>query len=134
MARQFFVLISDAVRARAASAMAAAPNGSRVEIKGPTRSLPQNDLMWARLTEIAEKIEWHGMKLSADDYKDILTAGLRKTRIVPNMDGDGFVALGMRTSDMTTPEMAVFLDLIDAFAAQNGVIFTDLPPKAEIRR
>ena len=134
MTRQFFILINSAVRARAAAAIAAAPNNARVQVRGPTCSLDANALMWSRLTEIARQIEWHGMKLSADDYKDILTAGLRKTRIVPNMDGDGFIALGMRTSDMTKEEMGVFLDLIDAFAAQNGVVFHEPPPKAEIRR
>lgn len=98
-----------------------APEGTRVEFKKPVRSIPQNDLMWARLTEIARHVDWYGKKLTPDDWKDMFTAALRAPRAVPNLDGTGFVVLGQRTSDMTVEEMTNLLDLIDAFAAQHGV-------------
>lgn len=98
-----------------------APPGTRVEFKKPVRSIPQNDLMWARLTEISRHVTWYERKLSPDDWKDIFTAALRSPRAVPNLDGTGFVVLGQRTSDMSVEEMTNLLDLIDAFAAERGV-------------
>lgn len=81
--------------------------------------------MWARLTEIARQVEWYGQKLSADDWKDVFSASLRRTRVVPGLDAGTFVPLGMRTSDMTKEEMGDLLTLMEAFAAERGVVFHD---------
>jgi len=96
-----------------------------VEFKAPKRSLPQNDLMWSRLTEISQQVVWHGQKLSPDDWKDIFTVSLRKARVVPGIDPGSFVLLGLRTSDMSKEEFTNLLDLIDAFAAEHGVTFKE---------
>jgi len=98
-----------------------APDGTRLEFKQPKRSVDQNALMWARLTEIARQVEWYGQKLSADDWKDIMSASLRKARVVPGLEPGSFVPLGMRTSDMSKEEMGMLIDLIDAFASERGV-------------
>ena len=67
----------------------------------------------------------HGLKLSPEDWKDVFTASLKKARIVTNLDGDGFVQLGLRTSDMTKEEMSNLIDLIYAYGTQNGVTFSE---------
>jgi len=123
MGRALVIIASDADRSKLHAWIAKAPWNTRVEFKGPKRSIPQNDLMWSRLTEIAENVVWYGQKLSADDWKDVFTASLRKARVVPGLDAGSFVPLGMRTSDMSKEEMTALLDLIDAFAAQQGVEF-----------
>lgn len=102
-----------------------APTGTRVEWRGPRRRTTQNDLMWARLTEIARQVKWYGQKLTADDWKDMFTASLRKARVVPGLDPGTYVPLGMRTSDMDKEEMSALLDLIDHFAAENGITFNE---------
>lgn len=112
-------------RKSAVSAIVNAPLNARVEISDAKRSLPQNDLMWQRLTDLSNQVDWYGNKLTPTDWKDVMTAGLRKSRVVPNMDGDGFVQLGLHTSDMTKEEMTALLDLMDAFGAQHGVKFKD---------
>lgn len=109
---------------RALRWIAQAPHGTRIEFKPPRRSNDQNALMWARLSEIARQVDWYGEKLSAEDWKEILSASLRKQRAVPGVDG-GFVVLGLRTSDMGKAEMSELLELIGAFAAQHGVTFHD---------
>lgn len=101
-----------------------APDGCVVTFKEPTRSLEANAAMWAKLGEIAEQVVWYGKKLTAEDWKIVLTASLRQTRVVPTIDGDGFVPLGMSTSKMSVKEMGALLDLIDAFGAQQGVVFS----------
>lgn len=77
--------------------------------------------MWVMLTRISESVVWHGQKLSADDWKDVFTAALRRARVVPGLDHGSFVPLGMRTSDMTKDEMGDLMELIQAFADERGV-------------
>lgn len=102
-----------------------APEGTRVEFKPADRRTPaQNDRLWAMLDDIAAQVEWYGKRLSAEDWKDVLSASLRKARVVPTIDGDGFVPLGMRTSAMTKAEFGALLDLAEAFGAQQGVEFS----------
>lgn len=123
MGRALVIIASAADRQKVAHWAAKAPWNTRVEFKGPKRSIPQNDLMWSRLTEISQNVVWYGQKLSPDDWKDIFTASLRKARVVPGLDAGSFVPLGMRTSDMSKDEMTALLDLIDAFAAEHDVTF-----------
>jgi len=121
MTRATLILHNDPAREKAAHWCRNLPVGTKVEFKAPRRSLDQNALMWSRLSEIAQQVEWYGVKLSAEDWKDVLSASLRKARVVPGIDPGTYVPLGMRTSDMTKEEMTNLLELIAAFAAQQGV-------------
>ena len=95
-----------------------------VEVKPLTRTIQQNDLMWAILGELSQQVVWHGQKLTPDNWKDVLTAALKRQAVVPGIDG-GFVVLGQRTSKMTVKEMNEVIELAYAFGAQNGVKFKD---------
>lgn len=125
MGRALLTLNTAADRAKATAWIAKAPDGTRVEFKASKRSLPQNDRLWAALTEISQQVEWYGQKLSAEDWKDMFTASLRKARVVPGIDAGSFVPLGMRTSDMSKQEFSDLLELINAFAAQQGVLLKE---------
>jgi hypothetical protein len=94
-----------------------------VEIKPETRTLTQNARLWAMLTDVAKQVDWYGRKLSAEEWKHVMTASMTKQDVVPGIDG-GFVVLGKSTSKMTKPEMSELQDLIEAFGAQQGVRFT----------
>ena len=52
MSRALLILSNPTVRARAINWIKNVPDGTRVEFKEPKRTLPQNDRMWAMLTEI----------------------------------------------------------------------------------
>lgn len=92
--------------------------GTRVEFKASKRTLPQNDRMWAMLTDVATQVKWHGLVLGAEDWKLIFLAGLnREIRIVPNIDGTGFVNLSRSSSDLDKSEMTDLIELIFAFGA-----------------
>lgn len=102
------------------------PWGTRVEFKERKRSIPQNDRMWAMLTEIAQQLAWHGMKLSAEDWKLVFLDALkREVRMVPNIEGNGFVNLGRSSSDLSKAEMSDLLEIIAAFGARHGVTFKE---------
>ncbi|MBV5266963.1 MAG: recombination protein NinB, partial [Burkholderiaceae bacterium] len=78
------------------------------------RSLEQNRMMWANLEDIAQQVVWYGVKLTKDEWKDVLTAALKKQKVVPGIEG-GFVVIGARTSKMTVPEMTELIELSTAF-------------------
>lgn len=76
------------------------------------------------LTDIAKQVPWHGLRMRPDDWKLVFLDGLkRETRMVPNMDGDGFVSLGWSSSDLSKSEMSDLIELIAMFGAKHGVKF-----------
>ena len=100
--------------------------GSRrwvLTIRPETRSLQQNALLWATLTDISQQVDWYGRKLTPENWKHVFSAALKKQDVVPGLDG-GFVVLGLSTSKMTVGEMAELQELMEAFGAENGVRFT----------
>jgi len=111
---------SDADRERVGRWGMKAPVGMRVVFKQARRSVDQNALMWSLLSEISRKVKWHGEKLTADEYKDLFSAALKKSRAVVGIDG-GVVFLGQHTSSMTKQEFSDLIELIYAFAAQHNV-------------
>jgi len=81
--------------------------------------------MWANLEDIAQQVIWYGQKLDKQEWKDVLTAGLKKQKIVPGIEG-GFVVIGARTSKMSIAEMNELIELTTMFGAQQGVKFRAL--------
>jgi hypothetical protein len=122
-ARVFFLVHAEA-RKRALEAIQAAPEGVEVRIKPPNRTSAQNRLLWATLADLSEQAMWHGHKLTPTEWKDLLSAGLRKQRAVPGIDG-GFVVLGERTSQYTKQEMSDLIELAHAVGIPLGVQFKD---------
>lgn len=109
-------------------AMLIAGHKMRLDAGKATRSSEQNAAMWAMLTDISRQMRWpvNGSMewLTPEEWKVILSAGLkREQRIAAGMDG-GWVVLGQRTSRMTKAEMSELLELIQAFGAQKGVKFS----------
>lgn len=126
MSRAVITLRGTADRERATRWIAQAPFGTRVEFKAVKRTLAQNDRLWAMLTDVATQLAWHGVKLRPDDWKLLFLDALkRELRIVPNIDGTGFVNLGRSSSDLSKNEMSELIELIFAFGAQHNVIFND---------
>lgn len=106
----------------------AAPADHVCTIKQKTRTLEQNALMWALLGDLSKQVNWYGQKLTSDEWKDVLSASLKKQKVVPGIDG-GFVVIGARTSQMTKREMSDMCELIYAFGAEQDVIWTKDEPK-----
>lgn len=126
MSRYLISVRTDADRERACAWATKAPAGMRIEFKETKRTLPQNDRLWAMLTDVATQLPWHGVKLSPNDWKLLFLDSLkRELRMVPNLDGDGFVTLGRSSSDLSKAEMTDLIELIGAFGANHGVVFHD---------
>lgn len=125
MSRALVTIRQEADRDRVAQWAAKAPIGTRVEFKASKRSIPQNDRMWAMLTDVATQLAWHGSKMSPDDWKLVFLDALkREVRTVPNIDGTGVVSL-TRSSDLSKDEMSDLMELIAAFGARHDVKFAE---------
>lgn len=117
----------DGVLALLCSEVEGAARKVHIIVRDPTRSLEQNDRMWAMLTDVSKQVQWpvNGkmQKISPEDWKHIFSSSLsRESRVAQGLDG-GFVLLGERTSRMTKRELSDLMEMISAFGAERGVVF-----------
>lgn len=122
--RRIFRLVTREVRARCIDFISRCPDGVMVKVEPERRSLEQNSKLWPVLGDIAAQVEWYGQKLADSEWKDVLTAALKRQKVVPGIDG-GFVVLGSSTSRMSKSEMSELLELAMAFGTQRGVEWSD---------
>lgn len=122
--KRTLILAHPEARRRAMAAVADAPPGFVVTIAPPSRNSAQNARLWAMLTELSEQVVWHAQRLTKEEWKDVMTAGLKRQKVVPGMDG-GFVVLGSSTSKMSKAELSELMELIAAFGAERGVEFAE---------
>lgn len=126
MPKKIFFLANENVRERAIEFVAHAPIGKIVEIKDKSRSLDQNAAQWPILDAFAEQLEWpvNGSmsKLSAEEWKDILTAAFHNetARLAMGLNG-GVVMLGLRTSKMNKKRFSEWLDFLHFVASERGI-------------
>ncbi len=121
------VIRTEKDRSEAADWLAKAPIGSRVTFKGPTRTLPQNDRMWAMLTDIVkQKKEIDGRTFATEEWKAIFMEALgHEQRFLPSLDGKRFVPLGQSSSDLTKEDMSDLIEYLFAWGAENNVRWSD---------
>lgn len=126
---QSYFLTGEAFRTNAIKAI----NALEIKEKSPfvvtiseqKRSLAQNAKLWAMLGEVAHQVCWHGRYLHAEDWKHIFTSSLKKMDVVPNIENNGFVVIGLSSKNMTKKEFIDLIELINAFGADNNVKFSD---------
>lgn len=121
-----FNIINDQVRNNCIEAIKAIMFDSNmvVEIKKRTRTLDQNSLLWAMLTELERQVPiYHGIEMTKEMYKDLFTGSLKGCQFVPAVGGYGMVGIGGSSSKLTTAEMADLITLIEMFGAENNVKF-----------
>jgi hypothetical protein len=117
-----FRISSEQVRMRIVSAVMEAPIGHTVRISEPPRSLEQNALLHALLTEIADSEEWAGQKWDVETWKRLLIAAWsraerRSIPALPALDGHGVDIVYKPSSSLTRSEMTSLIDYIQAWRA-----------------
>ena len=126
MSRALLILDSPMSRAKAANLIGRAPTGTRVEFKGARRTLPQNDMMWSLLTDVASQKEHGGRRYTPDQWKVIMMHACgREVQFIPSLDGTTFIPWGQSSSDLSKGEMNDLIEFILSWGAQNGVVFGD---------
>ena len=118
--KQQFHLVNDAIKQNAINFIRELPVDARhpliLDIKEMTRTLEQNKKMWPLLKDLSDQVVWFGNKYDSDDWKDLITALVAKSkkqeqRMAPGLDG-GVVMFGQRTSKMTVREMVEVIEAI----------------------
>lgn len=88
------------------------------------RSNAMNAKMWPMLEDIAKKVIWFEQKHTKEDWKDILSAAWKGQKLVPGING-GFVALGVRTSNISKPDFSEFIESLYAFGSEHEVEWSE---------
>lgn len=107
------------------AAVADAPDGWRVKVEPPKRSLMQNDRLHAELAEVAATVEWAGKKRDLETWKRLITAAWLRARgeqieLLPALDGHGVDVVFRKTSTLTKSEMSELLEFLMAWKAEHG--------------
>ena len=124
--RALFVLWDASTRKRAVAAVLEAKENSRVEIKGPRRTLDQNSKMWSMLTDVSRQKTHMGQHYDPDGWKHLFAHACgRETRFIPALDGRGFVAIPLSTSDLSVSEMSDLIEFMYAWGAENGIVWSE---------
>lgn len=115
-------------RSLAMETLRKAPDGIVVTFSEPTRTLEQNGAQWPILEAFARQLQWpvNGQMvwMSADEWKDVLTAAFEResVRLAMAFDGPGVVMLGQRTSQYGKRKFSEWLEFLHAAAASRGVV------------
>lgn len=131
MTRALITINSKSDCERAARWAMHARAGMRIEFKEAKRTLPQNDRMWAMLTDIAAQREHAGRKYTPDQWKILfMHACGREVQFIPSLDNSTFIPWGQSSSDLSKAEMTDLIEFMLAWGAENGVVFPDQSAEA----
>lgn len=132
MSRALIVINGNVDRQKAAAWAHKAPVGTRIEFKAAKRTLDQNSLLWAALTDVAQQATHMGQKYTPDEWKILfMHACGREVRFLPGLDEKTFVPWGQSSSDLSKQEMTDLIETIFAWGASHGVIFNDNSPPSQ---
>ena len=121
MANPTIILNSRAERAQAASWVQNAPTGTVVTYKKPGRTIPQNDRMWAMLTDVARQATHNGNRYSPDQWKCLfMHACSHEVAFMRGLSGE-FFPVGFKSSKLSKQQMGELMDFMEAWCAENGV-------------
>lgn len=108
----------------------------RMEIKNETKSREQEEKYHAMIGEIATQAQHLGAKWSAEDWKRLLVdlfakeTRLQGGKIIPSLDGQGIVQLGLQTRNFTKEQAMEFITFLEAWGTNNGIIFEKMAQEA----
>lgn len=98
----------------------------------PGRSGQQNKMFHAILGQIARQASHLGSTWTTEDWKRLhlhnfcKERGLPAGQIVPALDGQGVVQLGLQSRKLTKEEAIEFTEYLMAWCAQNGVTISEV--------
>lgn len=97
-------------------------------MKSQKRSLQQSARLWAIASDIAKSgHEWGGIKLSKNNWFRLLTAAVYGQKMVPDLNGNGFVFVDARTSRMTNAQISEVIAFAEAWCAEHSIELSDEP-------
>lgn len=100
-----------------------------VRVREDAHTDAQRRLLHAALHEIAEQVVWHGERLDAATWKELLTAAQTGERVIPGIYG-GLVRVGASTRGRSKRWYGDLIEFAFAFGAEQGVTFRTRRPAA----
>lgn len=101
----------------------------RVEISQCTskRSIEQNAMFHAICGDISQQLQWCGKTLDTEAWKRLLVdawaraEGKVQAQVVPSLDGQSVVNLGIQTRRLTVGQMADLITFAQAYCVEHDV-------------
>jgi hypothetical protein len=123
-------LTGQIARAAAIRRIREAPDGYVVTIKAPTRTLDQNALLHAVLSDISKQAKYLGSYRSVEFWKGLFVSGWeiatgRKPLIVPGLEGE-FINIRESTTTLSQKKLSELVEYIEAWCAMNDVVLRDV--------
>ncbi len=115
----------------------AAPEGHVVRISEPVKKREQEEKYHAMIGDIAKQCMFMGQRWDSEDWKRFLVDAFAKVmrdagtplhhdgRVVPSLDGQRVVQLGIQTRKFYVKEAAEFIEYLYAYGEENGVQWTE---------
>jgi len=101
-----------------------APDDAVVNIREATRTLDQNALMWAMLSDIS-RAQPEGRKHTTEVWKALFMHALdHEVRFEMGLNGEPF-PVGFRTSHLSKQQMADLITFIAEYGDRHGVRWTE---------
>lgn len=102
-----------------------------IEVREKHRTLEQNAKLHAMLSDIARQKEFGGQKRTIEQWKMIFISGHRiatggTAEMAVGLEGE-VINLRESTAQMGVQRLASLISYIDAWAAENGVVFKTPP-------
>lgn len=101
-----------------------APVNAVVNVREPTRTVDQNDKMWAMISDIA-RAKPEGRRHTPDDWKAIfMNACGWECQFLEGLDGRPFPK-GFRSSRLTKSQMANLITYIQEYGDRHGIDWSE---------
>jgi len=132
-----FRLAHDLARKSCAQYVMYAPDGWDVTFSEPRRSNDQNSKMHAMIADIAKQAKFMNQKMDADDWKRLLIDAFAKAmrdagtplhhdgRVIPSLDFERVVQLGIQSSGFYKSEASEFIEYLFAWGAKRGIVWKE---------
>jgi hypothetical protein len=140
MDKQLYRLVHPTARQLASRACIHAPDGFIVEIKAPTKSSDQQAKYHAMFADVAAQVPFMGSMRDLETWKRLLVDAFARVKaaegdpvqgvgaIIPNLDGTGFVQLGVQTRKFSKRHASEFIEFLYAWGAEHDVKWKDPAP------
>jgi hypothetical protein len=131
------VITGEAARKAICRHVLAAPEGYVVKISEPKKKRAQEEKYHAMIGDIAKHCTFMGRRWDEEDWKRLLVDAFAKAmrdagtplhhdgRVVPSLDGNRVVWLGIQTRYFRVAEAANFIEYLYCYGAEHGVEWSE---------
>ena len=135
--KRVFILAHETARRRAQEYIWDAPDGYRVEVSEPKKKRIQEEKYHAQIGDIAKCCTFMDNKQHRDDWKRLLVDAFAKAmrdagtplhhdgRVMPSLDFERVVQLGIQTHEFLVDEASQFISFLSAWGDEHGVIWSE---------